>query len=107
MSAILVNDDTSDQYKVVEPVCKIGAALSNSIVITGEGVSPMLLRIEKKGEDYLAALEPGAVPTRKYLFFIDIPNCTVNRQPLSSRPIKLSSGDKIQVGSKLLVFHIT
>lgn len=107
MSAILVHDDTSDQYKVVEPLCKIGAAPSNSIVITAEGVSPMLLRIEKKGEDYFAALEPGATPTRKHLFFFDIPNCTVNRQPLTSRPVKLSSGDKIQVGSKLLVFHIS
>ena len=106
MGAILVNDETSDQHKVVEPVCKIGSSPNNSIVIAGEGISPMLLRIEKKGEDYFVALEPGASPTRKYLLFFDIPNCTVNRQALSSRPVKLSSGDKIQAGSKLFVFHI-
>lgn len=107
MGAILVEDDTSNQHKVVEPLCKIGSAQSNSIAITAEGVSPTLLRIEKKGEQYFAALEPGASTTRKYLLFFEIPNCTVNRQPLSSRPVKLSSGDKVQVGSKLLVFYLS
>lgn len=106
MTALLVDDETSDQYKVTEPVCKIGSAPSNSVVISAVGVFPQLLRIDKKGEDYFVALEPGAVTTRKFFLFFDIPNCTHNHKPITGK-IKLSSGDKLQVGARLLVFHIT
>lgn len=107
MSAILVDDDSSEQYRVVEPACKIGSAPNNAIVISGEGVSPVHVRIEKRGEDYFAALEPGGAATRKFLLFFDIPNCTLNREPLGGKLVKMENGAKLQIGSRLLIFHIT
>lgn len=106
MTAIFVDSESSTQFKVPEPACKIGSAPNNGIVITGEDVSPVHVRIERKGEDYYAALEPGGLASRKFLFFFDIPVCTLNRKPLTGKLTKLSVGDKLQVGARLLVFHI-
>ena len=105
MTALLIDDDSSEQYTVSEPACKIGSAPNNNVVISGEGVSPVHVRIEKRGEDYYAALEPGGASTRKVMFFMEIPNCTLNRKPLEARLTKLANGDKLQIGSRLLKFH--
>lgn len=107
MSALLIDEDTSQQFVVPEPACKIGSGPNNGVVLTGEGVSPVHVRIEKRGEDYYAALEPGGLATKKVMFFLDMPNCTLNRKPLEAKLTKLASGDKLQIGSRLLRFYIT
>jgi hypothetical protein len=106
MSALLVDNDTSEQFTVTEPVCKIGSASNNNIVLTGEDISSIHVRIEKKGEDYFVSLEPGGAAMKKFLFFFSIPNCTHNGNVLQARPNKLANGDKILIGSRLLRFHI-
>jgi hypothetical protein len=106
MSAVLVDNDTSEQFTVTEPICKIGTAPKNNVVLTGDDISPVHVRIEKRGDDFLVALEPGGAATKKFLLFFSIPNCTHNGQVLGGKPNKLENGDKILVGSRLLRFHI-
>ena len=106
MPALLVDNDTSEQFKVTEPVCKIGSGPKNHVVLTGEDISTVHVRVEKKGEDYFVSLEPGGAATKRFLLFFNIPNCTHNGTQLQAKPSKLTSGDKILIGSRLMLFHI-
>lgn len=106
MSGLLIDDESSEQYRITEPACKIGSAPTNDIVLNFEGVSPVHVRMEKRGDDYWVALMPGAAPTRKVNMFMTIPSCTLNRKPLDGKLVKMSPGDKLQVGERLLVLHI-
>jgi hypothetical protein len=105
MTILLVDVETSEQFKVTEPSCKIGTASSNQIVLTGEDISPVHVRIDQRGNDYFVALEPGGAATKKLLFFFTIPNCTLNRNVLTSKPTPLKNGDKLLIGSRLLQAH--
>ena len=106
MPALLIDDESSDQYQVTEPSCKIGFAATNDIVLTGEGISPIHVQIQKRGDDYLVALVPGAAPTRKVNLFMTVPSCSLNHKPLDGKLQKLVAGDKLQVGSRLMVLHV-
>ena len=105
MPILLVDVETSEQFKVTEPSCKIGSASNNQIVLEGDDISPVHVRIDLKGNQYFVALEPGASATKKFLFFLNLPSCTLNHAVLTSRPTPLKSGDKLQVGSRLLQVH--
>lgn len=105
MTAYLVDEDSAEQYQVTEPVCKVGSNPPSNIVLSAPDVAPVHVRIELKGNDYFAALEPGAASTRKFLFLFDIPTAKHNGSALEGRPSKLADGDKLQVGSKLLHFR--
>lgn len=105
MAVILIDVDTSEQFKVTEPSCKIGSASNNQIVLSGEDISPVHVRIDLKGNEYFVALEPGGASTKKMLLFITIPNCTLNRNLLTAKPTPLKNGDKLQIGSRLLQAH--
>jgi hypothetical protein len=106
MSAFLIDNDTSEQFPVTEPVCKIGSAPNNNVVLTGEDISPNHVRIDLRNKDYFVCLEPGGAATKKFLLFFTIPNCTHNGAVMQGKPSKLASGDKIQIGSRLVRFHI-
>lgn len=106
MPVVLVDNDTSEKFTVTEPACKIGTAPSNNIMLSGEDISPVHVRLEKRGDDWFVALEPGGAATKKMLIFITIPNCTHNGKQLEGKLEKISNGDKLQIGSRLLVFHI-
>jgi hypothetical protein len=105
MTVLLVDVETSEQFKVTEPSCKIGSGSNNQIVLSGEDISPVHVRIDLKGSEYFVALEPGGTSTKKFLMFFSIPNCSLNRTVLTSRPTPLKNGDKLQVGSRLLQAH--
>jgi len=105
MTVLLVDVETSEQFKVTEPSCKIGSASNCNIVLTGDDISPVHVRIEQKASGYTVALEPGGAATKKLLFFFNIPNCTLNRTPLTARPTPLKNGDKLLIGSRLLQVH--
>lgn len=105
MGVLLVDVETSEQFKVTEPSCKIGSASNNQIVLSGEDISPVHVRIDLRGNEYMVALEPGGASTKKLLMFFTIPNCTLNRTILTARPTALKNGDKLQIGSRLLQVH--
>lgn len=106
MSALLIDAESSDQYNITEPSCKIGSGPNCDIMIAAEGISPMHVRIEKQGGDYWCAIIPGAALTRKVNMFQTIPSCTLNRKALEGKLTKMSAGDKLQIGTRLLVLHI-
>jgi hypothetical protein len=105
MTAYLIDRDSSEQYEVTEPLCKIGSAANNNIVLDAPDVQPVHVRVELKNGAYWAALEPGASNMRKFLFFFDIPSAKYNGAVLRGQAQKLSDGDQLQVGSRLLEFR--
>lgn len=106
MPAYLLDAESSDQYPVAEPICKIGSNASNNIVLTHDSVSPSHMRIEAKGNDYFVSVEPGAATTRKFLVFFSISTASHNGKPLQGRA-RVVDGDKLQIGSKLYNFIVT
>lgn len=106
MPAYLLDSESSDQYPVAEPICKIGSSPSSNIVLTHEAVSPAHMRIEQKGNDYFVSVEPGAATTRKFLLFFDISTASHNGKPLQGRA-RVVNGDKLQIGTKLYNFIVT
>ncbi len=106
MTAYLIDVESSEQYQIKEPMCKVGASASNNIVLSAPYVHSEHVKIECKSNEFYAALAPGATNTRKFLFFFDIPTAAVNGRVLQAKPTKLSAGDKIQVGSRLLQLQV-
>ena len=106
MTAFLIDTDSSEQYVVTEPLCKIGSAANANVVLNADDVQAYHVRIEYKNDSYWAALEPGASNMRKFLFVFDIPSAKFNGAILRGQPQKLSNGDRLQVGSRLLEFRI-
>lgn len=107
MPAYLLDAEGSDQYPITEPLCKIGSSTSNNIVLTHEHVSPTHLRIESKEGNYFVAMEPGCVQFRKYFLIFDVSNASHNGKPLGHGKVKLTAGDKLQIGTKLFNFVLT
>ena len=105
MTAYLIDEHSSDQYTVTEPVCKIGSNPNNNVVLQFEDVEPNHVRIELKNGVYFCALEPGARAKKKYMFLFDIATAKHNNVPLVGRGIKMADGDKLQVGSRILNFR--
>lgn len=106
MTAYLIDTDSSEQYVVTEPQCKIGSAGNANIVLDADDVQQYHVRIDFKNGAYWAVLEPGASNMRKFLFVFDIPSAKYNGAVLRGQPQKLSNGDRLQVGSRLLEFRI-
>jgi hypothetical protein len=106
VSAYLVDVDSSDQYLVTEPSCKVGSAGSSDIVITAPGVLATHIKIDNRSNEYWASLAPGATNTQKFLFVFEVPSAAVNGRKLEGKPIKVADGDKVKVGSRVLSFRI-
>jgi len=104
--AYLVDVETSEQFPVKLPVCKVGAAASNNVVIDAAHVEREHVKLEFKANEFYASLLPGATATRKFLVFFDIPTAAVNGRVLQSRPLKVADGDKLQVGARMFQIRI-
>ena len=106
MATYLIDQETMEQYVVTEPSCTIGSDSGNNIILNFEHVQPVHVNIDFKEDAYYATLAPRAEKTRKFLFFFDIPTAKYNEIPLDGSPRKLSTGDRLLIGSRLLEFHL-
>lgn len=107
MSAYLVDVDSSDQYLITEPSCKVGSAATSDIVISAPGVLATHVKFDVRSNAYWASLAPGATNTQKFLFLFDVPSASINGKKLEGKAVKVSDGDKVKIGSRLLTFRIT
>ena len=106
VSAYLVDVESSDQYLITEPSCKVGSDTKSDIVIAASGVLSTHIKIDNRSGAYWASLAPGATNTQKFLFFFEVPSASVNGKKLEGKPIKVADGDKVKVGSRLFTFRI-
>ncbi|HEY9777428.1 MAG TPA: FHA domain-containing protein [Planktothrix sp.] len=106
MATYLIDQETSEQYAVTEPTCTVGSGANNNIVLNYDHVQSVHVNIDFRGDACYATLAPGASKMRKFLFFFDIPTAKYNEIPLDGSPRKLTTGDRLLIGSRLLEFHL-
>lgn len=107
MGAQLIDEESVDQYNVTEPACKIGSAPTNDIVITAKDVAPVHVRMEKRGDEWWVAIMAGAPLTVKSNMFLTAPSASLNKKGLDGKLVKINSGDKLQIGSRLFMFRVS
>jgi hypothetical protein len=107
MAGYLIDQDSSEQYALSEPLCKIGSATGNNLVLTFPDIQDSHVKIENRNGTYFISLAPGANRMRKFLLFFDIPSAKHNGSTLDGNPKKLSTGDKVLIGSRLFEFRMT
>ena len=107
MAAYLVDSESSEQYALTEPLCKIGSATGNNLVLSFPDIQDSHVKIENRNGTFFICLMPGASGMRKFLLFFDIPSAKHNGATLDGNPKRLANGDKVLIGSRLFEFRMT